>query len=626
MTISPANLKRALRHRYFVFPIDIFLILFSYYLAGVLRFDSFDPVTWETYFGFEPFVTVLALLVVCKSITFIVMGFYKSLWTYASLYDIFQILKTTALSSLFFVVLLLFYNRLVGISRSVLFLDGVLTFLFLSFRSFSWRIFRDLNLSARNGKKTLIIGAGAAGNRLATELRANRNFGLLPVGFLDDDPRKRHGKIQGIPVVGTIAEIEECLADHSIDEVIIATRLNPDTIRSVYRTCESAGVQCKTLPPIETILNKNDLGRSLRDINIEDLLGRAAVNLETEEVSHILYGKNILITGAGGSIGSEVCRQLTRCRTKSLVLFDQAETPLYEIEYELRHKNKTADTAIVPVVGDIRDREFVETVMRKHKIDVVFHCAAYKHVPMMELNIAEAILNNVQGTIHVANAARDVGVERFVMISTDKAVNPVNIMGATKRVAELYIQNLARTTKTKYITVRFGNVLGSNGSVIPLFQKQIENGGPVTITHPEIIRYFMTIPEASGLVIQAGAMGDEGEIFILDMGKPVKIKDLAEDLIRLSGFIPGKEIEITYVGLRPGEKLFEELLLAGEGIQPTRHEKIFIAKSAELPLEVLEKQIEHLIASARDADRKTIDALLTDIVPEYKPAGILPAT
>jgi FlaA1/EpsC-like NDP-sugar epimerase len=315
---------------------------------------------------------------------------------------------------------------------------------------------------------------------------------------------------------------------------------------------------------------------------------------------------------------------LIQYQPAAMILMELAETPLYEVDYVLRNMGEgTKGTSIVSVIGDVRNAETLKQLFRNYDIQVVFHCAAYKHVPMMELNPGEAVLNNVLGTVQVANASRDAGVERFVMISTDKAVNPVNIMGATKRVAELYIQNLARTTDTHYITVRFGNVLGSNGSVIPLFQKQISEGGPVTVTHPEIIRYFMTIPEAAGLVVQAGVMGMEGEIFILDMGEPVKIKDLAEDVIRFAGLVPYKDIEIRYIGLRPGEKLFEELLLDGEGIQPTRHKKIHIALARNINLKTLIAQIERLCHAARANDRTNMDAVMAEILPEYRPVYTL---
>lgn len=610
--------------RYLILPADIFLSCLSFYLAGTLRFDSFQPLDWSGFVAYPDFYRILAVYTGTRACIFILMGLYRSLWAYASLHDLYLIMKTSLAATLAGIIALLFYNHLEGMSRSVLILDGILLFLLLSFRSFSWRIFRDLFIlrQARNGKRTLVIGAGLTANRLVQELRANQSHQILPVGFLDDDVSKIGAHIQGIPVLGRIDGLDEQIAVERIEEVIVTIKLPGNIMRKIYRSCEEKGIQCKTIPPLREILNRQDLGNALRDISLEDLLGRDIVRLETESIQKIIQGKTVLITGAGGSIGSEVCRQVLTYDPAVMILFDSAETPLYEIDYELRNSPqflKNRNSRLVSIIGDVKSRETLSHIFKQHEIQIVFHCAAYKHVPMMELNPGEAVMNNVIGTCNVANASRDAGVDRFVMISTDKAVNPVNIMGATKRIAELYIQNLARTSDTKYITVRFGNVLGSNGSVIPLFKKQIEAGGPVTVTHPEIIRYFMTIQEAAGLVIQAGAMGREGEIFILDMGEPVRIKDLAEDMIRFAGLVPHKDVEIRYIGLRPGEKLFEELLLAGEGIQPTRHNKIHIAMSHNLNIATLNAQIEGLENAARNDSRMDIDSIIGSILPEYRP-------
>jgi len=610
------------RNRYIVFPLDLLLIIIAYLFAQVLRFDSFNPSDWFFLDEGQNFYKILIILILSKGSIFILMGLYKSVWIYASLHDLYLILKTSIISSLVFISILIFYNRLDGISRSALFLDGFILFILLSFRSFSWRIFRDLVVPYifKHGKKALIIGAGETANRLARELRSNpSSHFIVPVGFLDDDPNKIGANIQGISVLGSIADLENISSRMGIEEIIIGAKIKSSRIREIYRFCESNGILCKTLPDLPGLLSRPNIDKSIRDLNIEDLLGRDVVSLETKDIMKMLEKRNILITGAGGSIGSEVIRQLIRFNPSSLILFDQAETPLYEIDHELKNLTAGKNIQNISVIGDIRDVPMLEKTMRDYDVNVVFHCAAYKHVPMMELNPGEAILNNIFGTINTANAARDAGVEKFVMISTDKAVNPANIMGATKRIAEIYIQNLARSTETKYITVRFGNVLGSNGSVIPLFKKQIEQGGPLTVTHPEIIRYFMTIPEAAGLVIQAGAMGQEGEIFILDMGEPVKIADLAEDMIRLAGLVPGQDIKIQYVGLRPGEKLFEELLLKEEGIQPTHHEKIYIAMSRSINLNTFKNMLEELKQASYTNDRIKIDEILGRILPEYSP-------
>jgi FlaA1/EpsC-like NDP-sugar epimerase len=609
------------RNRYLVFPLDLLLIVSSYLIAQILRFDSFNPAAWG-YVEKVELYKILLILIFSKGTVFIIMGLYKSVWIYASLHDLYLILKTTVISSLIFISILIFYNRLVGISRSALVLDCVILFILLSFRSFSWRIFRDLIIPNlfEHEKKALILGAGDTANRLARELRSNpSSLSIKPVGLLDDDHNKIGANIQGIPVLGLIEDLEKITRKMEINVVIIGTKIKSSRVREIYRYCESEGIHCKTLPSLPELLYKSNLGNSIRDLNIEDLLGRDVVSLETNDIKKMLEGKNILITGAGGSIGSEVTKQLLRYNPSALILFDQGETPLYEIDHELKILLSGSSTRSISVIGDVRNKAVLDKTMRDYDVHVVFHCAAYKHVPMMELNPGEAVLNNVFGTINVADAARDAGVEKFVMISTDKAVNPVNIMGATKRIAEIYIQNLARSTETKYITVRFGNVLGSNGSVIPLFKKQIEQGGPLTVTHPEIIRFFMTIPEAAGLVIQAGAMGQEGEIFILDMGEPVKIADLAEDMIRLAGLVPGEDIKIQYIGLRPGEKLFEELLLKEEGIQPTRHEKIYIAMSRSINLSTLKNMLEELRLAAMENERGKIDEIIGRILPEYNP-------
>lgn len=618
----------ATHRRFLVLPIDMTLALLAFYGAGALRFDSLSPADWETFPGWISFLKLSAILVGAKALVFIGMGIYRNLWAYASLHDLYQILKSCVLGSVAAFIVLFLYNRLDGVSRSVLILDGLLLFLLLSFRSFSWRIVRDIILfrTFRTGKRTLLIGAGLAAGRLVREIRMSADYQMNPIGYLDSDPAKMGATLEGLPVIGKIADLESRIEELNIEEVIVTEKLSGSTVRLIYRNCETRGISCKTLPPLRELLTRPRIGNSLRDISLEDLLGRDVVNLETEGIRSTLVGKTILVTGAGGSIGSEVCRQLIQYQPAAMVLMELAETPLYEIDYELRNAQTDGkSTRIVSVIGDIRDETTLKQLFQSYDIQVVFHCAAYKHVPMMELNAGEAVLNNVLGTVRVANASRDAGVERFVMISTDKAVNPVNIMGATKRVAELYIQNLARTTDTKYITVRFGNVLGSNGSVIPLFQKQIAEGGPVTVTHPEIIRYFMTIPEAAGLVVQAGVMGMEGEIFILDMGEPVKIKDLAEDVIRFAGLVPHKDIEIRYIGLRPGEKLFEELLLDGEGIQPTRHKKIHIATSRNINLTTLLGQMNRLGQAARQNDRQSIDSIMAEILPEYRPVYTLGA-
>lgn len=620
-----------MHRRFFVLPIDAALALASLYAANTLRFDEFNPEHWQAFPGYPSLFKVALLLIVCELAAFVTVGLYRSLWSYASIHDLMQILKGVALGTVTGICALFLFNRMDGLSRSALALNAVLLFLLISFRSFSWRLVRDLLVAPANrgGRRTILVGAGLAAVRLLRELRNEEQSEYAPIGLVDEDLSKRGGLLQGLPVLGRIEHLSNFLTQLKIEAVLLTEKLPASQVRAVHNTCEAQNVTVKTLPPLREMLTRPNIGGSLRELTVEDLLGRDVVDLSTAEIQNALRGKTILVTGAGGSIGSEVCRRLWQCEPAALLLVDQAETPLYEIDYELRN-TVAADGGltrprIVSIIADIRDERSLKRVFGSYEVQVVFHCAAYKHVPMMELNPSEAIFNNVIGTVRLAEAARDAGVDRFVMISTDKAVNPVNIMGATKRIAELYIQNLARATDTCYITVRFGNVLGSSGSVIPLFSRQIAQGGPVTVTHPDIIRYFMTIPEAAGLVIQAGAMGKGGEIFILDMGEPVKIKDLAEDMIRFAGLVPHKDIEIRYIGLRPGEKLFEELLLDGEGVQPTHHKKIHIAMARNFNLSELRRKIDDLGRAASRGERTEIDVHIARLAPEYRPVYTLGA-
>jgi FlaA1/EpsC-like NDP-sugar epimerase len=437
------------------------------------------------------------------------------------------------------------------------------------------------------------------------------------VGFLDDDPRKKGERFQGIRVLGRQGNLAAVCSKNNVHEVIIAIpSASNREIRRIVERCLAAGVKFKTLPGVGDLIDGRVSVQHIREVDLEDLLGREPARLDVEKIRAYLSGKRVLVTGAGGSIGSEICRQVARFAPGKIILFDNAETPLFHIEQELL-KN-FPDVRLIPIVGDIRYRARVEAIFDEFIPEVVFHAAAYKHVPMMEHNPAESVNNNVRGTKIIADAAHAFGAKNFVMISTDKAVNPTNVMGATKRAAELYVQSLSRRSRTHFVTVRFGNVLGSNGSVVPTFKEQIRKGGPVTVTHPEVTRFFMTIPEASQLVLQAGSMGKGGEIFLLDMGEPVKIVHLAEELIRLSGLRPYEDIDITFTGLRPGEKLYEELLLSGEGTVPTAHEKIMVAKAECCKEEVLHQQLEELFKSARAMDLGATVGILKEIVPEYR--------
>lgn len=603
--------------RYIVLPIDIFFMCSSYILAHWIRYED-----WNFTENVENFWSSMLIVISVRILVFLFSDIYKSLWAYASIHDLVEIIKTTLLSSLVSTVALLFYNRFLTYSRMVPILDTLLLLGFLCLRSLFWRLLRDHYLKSphsEKGKPTLLIGAGKSGIVLLSEIRTQKDLNLDPIGFLDDDPSKIGAYIQGIPVIGEIKKLKEILYDYKIEQVIITQASLPHkTISFIIQTCEEFKINAKILPSITEFIN-NPLPhvKQIREIRVEDLLGREACDLELESIRSYLKDYTILVTGAGGSIGSEICRQVSQFEPKEIILLDSAETPLYEIDYELR--KKFPNLTYHALVADVKNLSRLDYIFEKFHPSVVFHCAAYKHVPLMELNPSEAILNNVLGTKNIADISRLSGVERFVLISTDKAVNPVNIMGASKRTAELYIQHISPHSKTKFITVRFGNVLGSNGSVIPRFKEQIAKGGPVTVTHPEVIRYFMTIPEASQLVLQAGSMGNKGEIFLLDMGEPVKILELAEEIIRLSGYKPYRDIDIVFTGLRPGEKLYEELLLGEEGIQPTHHPKIRIAKATKLENGlVFQEKLNILFSLAKANKNKEIYDLFQEIIPEYK--------
>ncbi|RMG92520.1 MAG: polysaccharide biosynthesis protein, partial [Candidatus Dadabacteria bacterium] len=562
----------------------------------------------------------LAVSVAVKPLVFFLSGFYRRLWRYASIPDLVHILKTVSVACLVATVLTLFFTRFEGYSRSIPLLDWMILNGLVMGRSLAWRLFQEHCYARRaeEGDPVLIVGAGMGGRLLAQEIRQNPDMKLRVVGFLDDDPAKVGARVLDIPVLGRLRDLGRLARFHGVKRVIIAIPSAPSKlIREVVHRCQAEGLQVQTLPPITDMLEPRRLAAQLRDVNLEDLLGRDPVKLDTGRIAGYLAGRRVLVTGAGGSIGSEICRQVARFGPRRLILFEIAETPLHEIHLELQREFPGLD--VVPVLADVRDRDQVGAVFEAYRPQVVFHAAAYKHVPMMEYHPAEAVKTNVFGTRNLAEAAEAAGVERFVMISTDKAVNPTNVMGASKRAAEMFVQAFDAESRTEFITVRFGNVLGSNGSVVPLFQAQIRRGGPVTVTHPDVIRYFMTIPEASQLVLQAGSMGKGGEIFLLDMGEPVKIVHLAEELIRLSGLEPHEDIEIVFTGLRPGEKLFEELLIDGEGVKKTEHRKILVAAARTAPLKEMDRHLQELKFCVRKGEPELIVAKLREIVPEYRP-------
>ena len=502
---------------------------------------------------------------------------YNKAWEYASVGELVAIAKAVSLSIMTTGIMQQF---LVGdVYFRALMLAWMMHILLIGGSRFSWRVYRDRYIKSNTShKRALIVGAGAAGTMLARQLLKNRDTEIIPVAFIDDDPKKYKLHILGLPVAGESKSIAKTVETLNIDRIVIAIpSLNKEDMKRIFEECSGTKAKTVIMPKIEDVMLGNVSVNQFRDVQVEDLLGREPVELDIESISKKLTGKTILVTGAGGSIGSEICRQVCKFQPEKLLLLGHGENSIYQIDMELKNKYKE-EIKIVPVIADIQDRHRIFDVLETHKPDVVYHAAAHKHVPLMEYNPKEAVKNNVLGTKNVAEASDTFGVGTFVLVSSDKAVNPTNVMGSTKRIAEMVIQELDKQSNTKFVAVRFGNVLGSRGSVIPLFKKQILAGGPVTVTHPDMTRYFMTIPEASRLVLQAGALARGGEIFVLDMGEPVKIVDLAKNLITLSGF-SAEEIGIRFSGIRPGEKMYEELLNEKEVHKEAVFPKIFIGKA-----------------------------------------------
>ncbi|WNF35320.1 nucleoside-diphosphate sugar epimerase/dehydratase [Bacillaceae bacterium IKA-2] len=548
------------------------------------------------------------VILVSHNLFAIILKLYKKAWEYASIGElliIFKVVTFSILTAAFvqqFILQETFFR--------VLAITWMLHILLIGGSRFFWRIFRDsvINKSA-NKIRTLIIGAGAAGTMVARQLLKSNDQNLLPVAFIDDQISKQRLDIFGIPVVGGSSQIEKIVAELKIENIIIAIpSLSKKELNSIFQACAKTKAKTKILPMLEDLVTGKVSVNQFRDVQVEDLLGRELVQLDSKKISEYITNKVVLVTGAGGSIGSEVARQISNFHPKQLVLVGHGENSIYSIEMELKELFGDTEIQFITEIADIQDEGKMMTVMKTYRPDVVYHAAAHKHVPLMERNPEEAVKNNLVGTMNAAKAASFYKVNTFVMVSTDKAVNPTSVMGATKRLAEMVIQDMDKKSKTKFVVVRFGNVLGSRGSVIPLFKKQIEKGGPVTVTHPEMVRYFMTIPEASRLVLQAGVLARGGEIFILDMGDPVKIVDLAKNLIKLSGNSV-EEIEIEFTGIRPGEKLFEELLKADEIQERQVYPKIYIGKPAKLYM----AEIEAIILSYHNLDKETLRETLLNL-------------
>jgi len=556
-------------------------------------------------------------------------------------HDLLDIIKAVSLSALLLVVWIVLIYRYKNVPRSIVFIDWCFNIILISGIRLSIRLFFQKfiptspiqSLEPINGagekhrpalnRRLLIIGAGNCGEKILREIQDNPQLRYTVVGFLDDNPNKIGRRIHGIPVRGIIGDVAFIAEKTDADELLIAIP-SADTaeMRRIVSLCKQSGIRYKTVPGYSELIGGRVTMKAVREVAYRDLIGRETVKLDQKLIETCIKGQRVIVTGAGGSIGSELCRQICRFAPKELVLFERAESPLYEIELDL--KRDFGNLSIVPVLGDIVDAACLRKTFEAHRPQIAFHAAAYKHVPMLELQPWKAIENNIVGTQNMLDVTDDFGLERFVLVSTDKAVRPANVMGASKRVAEMITlnRNYCASSDARFMAVRFGNVVGSVGSVIPLFKRQIEAGGPVTVTHPEITRYFMTIREASQLILQAGAMGQGGEIFILDMGTPVKIVDMARDLIRLSGFEPDVDIQIEFIGLRPGEKLYEELITDDENAEPTQHHKILMLKGGACDLNVLNEQIRELVALSKLNVPERIRIKLQEIVSDYIPADV----
>jgi FlaA1/EpsC-like NDP-sugar epimerase len=611
-----------LRNRY-LFLSDVVLFSASVILAFTIRFEGFE---W----GAEQHKTAVVFLAVAlpvKLLTLWAAGLYRRLWRYAGLLELERLIVTSAISGLaglFIGALVLPVTGLTSmrVPLSVLFLDGLLTGVFAAVPRLAVRSYGRRAQSRRliGAKRVLIVGAGAAGELIVKELLAHPHLGLNPIGFVDDDASKHGHRMHNRLVLGPVSSLRDLIMQYEVDEVIIAMpRASGQTVRQVVRAGLEVGVSTRTIPALSDILSGRVPVGSLRQVEIQDLLRRDPIKTDLDQVRSLATGETVLVTGAGGSIGSELCRQLARLEPAQIVLLGHGENSIFDIMAELAERHPTVNA--VPIICDVRDRERLRAVFERYQPYSVFHAAAHKHVPLMEANVSEAVTNNVLGTKNVSELAAEFGVDHLVMISTDKAVRPTSVMGATKRVAEQIVQEIAESRERNFVAVRFGNVLGSRGSVIPTFLRQIQAGGPVTITHPEMRRYFMTIPEAVQLVLQAGAIGRGGEVFVLDMGEPVRILDLATDLIRLSGLEVGTDIEIRFTGTRPGEKLYEELFFDSENAFPTGHPKVLRARNGTLPIG-LSTVVELLVDGAGNGwSEEQLRGLLQRLVPDFRPTS-----
>jgi len=621
-------MRRKIRSKLLVL-LDIFLINIAILISYLMRFDgdlkSMPPEVSNN------IVYIFAVATLIKLFSNGLFKLYSSLWRYAGIYEMINIVKAAFFGNMVMQCLVLAERVLVEkgiltfkitVPASIFAICFLVDIFLLGGTRFAYRVFRRIvkgeKIQLKNSKRVLIAGGGNLGASLIKELRRHTELNSVPVAIVDEDPYKVGKEINGVPIIGQNKDIFDIIIRKKIDEVIITIPgASNQIINEIYNECSKTDCKVKILPSMAQLIDETVMIQKIRDVNIEDLLGREPVNLDIETITSYIEDQVIIVTGGGGSIGSELCRQIASFKPKQLIILDNYENNAYDIQNELIYNYPELN--LVTIIANIREKHRIDSIFKKYRPNVVFHAAAHKHVPLMEANPTEAIKNNVFGTMNVAECSDKYGAKRFVLISTDKAVNPTNIMGATKRIAEMIIQAINSQSKTEFVAVRFGNVLGSNGSVIPLFKKQIEQGGPVTVTHPEVTRFFMTIPEAVQLVIQAGAMAKGGEIFVLDMGKPVKIYDLARNLIKLSGFEPDEDIKIEVTGLRPGEKLYEELLMDEEGLKSTANKKIFVAKPVFTDFVLLKRELDRLKEIIMTDANEAMEYVQM-IVPTYKKA------
>ncbi|MDR3178637.1 MAG: polysaccharide biosynthesis protein [Oscillospiraceae bacterium] len=606
------NLKKY--RKFLLFICDLLLWNISFYLSYAVSRDSFSLLGDEKEF----FISCM-LLNICFCTVFHPFKLYEKMWRYADVEDFFYVEIAVIASNVVFFIVTLNFKILLG------FRTYILTMLMSSFLLFIFRLVYRLNKVLLNknsinscGKKMLIVGAGETTLSVLKEIFKSLNTEYIPICIVDDDKSKIGRTISGIKIVGSTYKIPKICIEQGIDIILFSmSNITALDKKRILDICAKTNLEVKIIPNINNLLTANaSIFSKIRRVEVEDLLARESVKFDTKQYGDYIINKTILVTGGGGSIGGELCKQIARLSPKKIIVLDICENGAYNIQQELLREHKNINLEIH--IASIRDYTRLQNIFNKKKIDIVFHAAAHKHVPLMELNPEEAVKNNIFGTLNLVTLSDKYRLKKFIQISTDKAVNPTNIMGASKRVCEMIVQSMGSLSKTEFVAVRFGNVLGSNGSVIPLFKEQIKAGGPVTVTHPEIIRYFMTIPEAVSLVLTAASIAKGGEIFILDMGEPVKIKDLAENLIRLSGLTPYKDIKIEYTGLRPGEKLYEELLLDEEGIKKTKSEKIYIGKPIDFDGAKLMKDLDELYKVANKGDREKLEKLLEKIVPNFK--------